>query len=231
MFKGKKLGENYKMKKRMIVVLMLLCFSFAIQDCVKAQNTRDLCFKSPFSLFADKDESKDGKKNKKEPGITEEQKVLKPKIVNDPKNKLGVLYAANAVDKVEFYIEEGDFASAQEALTDIEEWIYKATEFHTNLYKALSKVQNSEVQADVERDLAIQFAVLRDRALYLESKILTANGKNKEAVENLVEVVRSQPKTELGFKAYQALQELGFSYKFEYELIEEEPDKGIQKWF
>jgi len=217
-------------KRKIIVFLMLLCFSFVINEGVKAQDTGELCFK-PFSIFSEKTAPESETEDESQLDAEKTKKILKPKIVNDTKNPLNIFYAESVVDKAEFYIEEGDLVSAQEAIEEIDDWIYKATEFHTNLYKALSKTSNSEVQADVERDLAIQFAVLRDRALFLESQILTANGKNREAVENLVEVVRSQPKTELGFKAYQALQDMGFTYKFEYELIEQDTEKEKQKWF
>lgn len=176
--------------------------------------------KSPFELFKkDKDEKEDEKAQGK---AEEAEQQVRPKVIFDPKSPLGAVYAENAINKAEFYIEEGDLASAGEVLRPVSDWVYKATEYHTDLFKSLKKVQNSEVQADLERELAIKFAVLRDRALFIESKLLSAEGKNKEAVKNLVEVVRSQPSTDLGFKAYKSLQELGFSYKVEYEVAGDE---------
>ena len=207
--------EVFNNMRGSIIVGLALCYYFSSAPAMAE-------LKSPFSIFSGKKESttpvsppvEDNSLNAK---IEQVEKKLKPKVVHDPNNILGVRYAENAVKKAEFYVEEGDIQSAQEALKSIGDWIYKATEYHTDLYQALTKVNNSEVQADIERDLAIQFAVLRDRTLFLESKVFLANGKKREAVENLVEVVRSQPGTELGFKAYKSLQDIGFTYKLEYE--------------
>lgn len=210
-----------------ITTILLLMFIYLITGVLTpaiAENNNLSFIKSPFGLFSDKKEEQPESGADKdvdaEAKIEETKTNIKPKIVYDPENQLGVLYAENTVEKIEFYIEEGDFASAQEVLESTEKWIYKATEHHTDLYKALSKVNNSEVQANIERDMAIKFAVLRDRTLFLGSKILLANGKKREAVENLVEVVRSQPSTELGFKAYEMLQQIGFTYKIEYQTYE-----------
>ena len=212
-----------------IIVGLMLCYCFSSAPAMAE-------FKSPFSIFSNKKEVKteippveeNKSLNAKVEQAEQVEKKLKPKVVHDPNNILGVRHAENAVKKAEFYVEEGDIQSAQEALKSIGDWIYKATEYHTDLYQALSKVNNSEVQADIERDLAIQFAVLRDRTLFLESKVFLSNGKKREAVKNLVEVVRSQPGTELGFKAYKSLQDIGFTFKLEYEVIKENTDKGKQ---
>ncbi len=209
------------MRIRIIIALALFCLYSGTFAPAMAENEQKLCIKSPFSIFSGKKEKPAENTEETMPEVKNPQteKIVRPKVVYDPENTLGVVYAENAVEKIEFYIEEEDMQSARETLEQVKNWVYKATEYHTDLYKALNSVNNSEVQANMERELAIKFAVLRDRALFLEAKVLLAEGNKKEAAENLVEVVRSQPGTELGFKAYQALQEIGFTYKIEYEAV------------
>ncbi len=212
------------MIKVLTSVFMLACMFLCFSTGVKAENKLTAPFKAPFSIFGSK-KDKD-KESSQQLDANAEKNVQttpkqKPIIVYDSKNTLGVTYLENAVSKAEFYIEEKDFESAKQVLEEISEWVYDATEYHTDLFKTLSNLENSEEQANIERNLAIQFAVLRDKTLFLESRIHLENGDKKQAIENLVEVVRSQPSTELGFKAYESLQEIGFTYKIEYEMIDE----------
>jgi hypothetical protein len=65
----------------------------------------------------------------------------------------------------------------------------------------------------LERDLALKFAIYRDQVIYQLALLDIEDKKTQKAVEKLVNVVRSQPKTQLGFSAYQVLQEIGFTYK------------------
>lgn len=207
------------MVRTVIFTLILGTGIFGFSMLAKAENKLTAPFKAPFSIFSDKKDNKTDLNAK----IEKKQKSIK---VYDPQNTLGVTHVENTIDKAEFYIEEEDFDSAKSALASISEWVYDATEYHTDLFKTLNKLENSEAQADIERNLAIQFAVLRDKTLFLESQVHLANGDKKRAVENLVEVVRSQPSTDLGFKAYETLQEIGFTYKIEYEMIKDKPGKA-----
>jgi len=206
-----------------IIYLLIFCLGLNVSMSAFAQSKLMVPFKAPFGFFGDKKESKVEQKNDVNMTVEENKTEIKKQIiskkVHDPKNIVGITFAENTVNKAEFYIEEEDFESAELAINSINEWIFDATEFHTDLYKTLKKLDNSEVQANVERDLAIKFAVLRDKTLFLESKVLLKKGNKRHAVENLVEVVRSQPATSLGFQAYEMLQDLGFTYKIEYEMI------------
>jgi len=210
-----------------ITFLFLAGFVFlSFSTGLKAENKLTAPLKAPFSIFNDKnDKAKDSAKENKDLNaqVEKNQKAeikdtLKYKVY-DPQNPVGIIYVENVIDKAEFYIEESDFDSAKQVLDGVSEWIYDATEYHTDLFKTLNNLENSEAQADIERNLAIQFAILRDKALFLESKVFLANGKKREAVKNLVEVVRSQPSTDLGFKAYETLQEIGFTYRVECKII------------
>jgi hypothetical protein len=164
--------------------------------------------------------------------VPETTKVIRQKPPTDifsPSNALGITYAENTIKKANFYLGEKDYESAAAELNSILRWLEDSTEYHTELYQTLNKLENSEVQAGIERELAIKFAVLRDKALLLSAKVDIANKNKRKAVKNLVEVVRSQPSTELGFEAYQLLQKIGFTYKAEYETIDVPATQDTQK--
>lgn len=155
--------------------------------------------------------------------VPESTKIIRQKPPADifsSSNTLGITYAENTIKKANFYLGEKDYESAAAELNSILRWLEDSTEYHTELYQALNKLENSEVQAGIERELAIKFAVLRDKALLLSAKVDIANKNKRKAVKNLVEVVRSQPSTDIGFEAYQLLQKIGFTYKAEYETID-----------
>ena len=136
-------------------------------------------------------------------------------ITTDAKNILGTTYAENSVKKIEFFIKSGNYAAAKQTVDSVSEWIADAAEYHTDLFKTLKKVENADTQATIERDAAIKFAVMRDKVLFLQAKIFIHDGQKRKAVDNLVEVVKSQPNTELGFQAYKLLQDIGFTYGVE----------------
>jgi len=211
------------LKNTIYVLIFCMCLNFSIS--ANAENKFIAPFKAPFSLFNDKkdNEQTDKKNNNLNDRAEKTQAEIKntqnSKKVFDPQNIVGITYAENTINKAAFYVEEEDFESAKQTIDSINEWIFDATEYHTDLFKTLKKLDNSEVQANIERDLAIKFAVLRDKTLFIESKVLLNKGNKLHAVENLVEVVRSQPATNLGFQAYELLQDLGFTYKIEYEMI------------
>ncbi|NLF83633.1 MAG: hypothetical protein GX568_06585 [Candidatus Gastranaerophilales bacterium] len=168
-------------------------------------------------------------KNETTPESTKIIRQKPPTDIFSSSNPLGITFAENTLKKASFYLGEKDYESAAAEVNSILRWIEDATEYHTELYQTLNKLENSEVQAGIERELAIKFAVLRDKALLLSAKVDIANKNKRKAVKNLVEVVRSQPSTDLGFEAYQLLQKIGFTYKAEYETIEAPATQDTQK--
>ncbi|HBG48436.1 MAG TPA: hypothetical protein DDW90_02810 [Cyanobacteria bacterium UBA9971] len=134
------------------------------------------------------------------------------KITNDVKNTLGTAYAENSIKKTEAYIKANNYAAAKQTLNTVNQWVSDAAEYHTDLFKTLKKVDNADAQANIERDLAIKFATMRDKIWFLQAQIYIHDGQKREAVENLVDVVSSQPTSELGFQAYKLLQNIGFTY-------------------
>jgi hypothetical protein len=141
----------------------------------------------------------------------------------DPKNIVGTVFAENSIKKIDYDIKTNNFSSAKKNADSISEWISDAAEYHTDLFKTLKRIQNADAQANIERDLAIKFAMMRDKLTFLEAQILIHDGQFREAVDKLVQVIKSQPDSDLGFKAYKKLQEIGFSFGVELLPVKTEP--------
>lgn len=133
----------------------------------------------------------------------------------DAKNQLGTIYAENSIKKAEYSIKSNNFSAAKQTIDSVNQWISDAAEYHTDLFKTLKKIENADAQASIERDLAIKFATMRDKILFLQAQVFIHDGQKKNAVENLVNVVKSQPTSELGFQAYKILRDIGFTYGIE----------------
>lgn len=134
---------------------------------------------------------------------------------SDVNNQLGVTYAENSIKKAESSIKSNNFSTARQNIDSVNQWVSDATEYHTDLFKTLKKLENADAQANIERDLAIKFATMRDKLLFLQAQVLIHDGLKRKAVENLVEVMKSQPNSDLGFQAYKILQDIGFTYSIE----------------
>lgn len=134
-------------------------------------------------------------------------------VVMTNNNSLGLTYAENNINKAASLIKRNKPLEAQAVIVPLTEWLSDATEYHAQLFKVLKDIDNAKVQADIEKDLALKFAILRDKASYQAALLYIQEKKLPKAVEKLVDIVRSQPRTELGFSAYERLQTIGFTYK------------------
>ncbi len=139
----------------------------------------------------------------------------------DPKNQLSLVYSEAMINKTYDLIRKNKLDDAKATIEPTYTWLNDATEFHTGLYKVLKDIDTAQTQADLERDLALKYAILRDKAGYQLALLYIEDNKPKEAVKKLVDIVRSQPTTKLGFESYQVLQEIGFTYKAQLK----EPDQ------
>jgi hypothetical protein len=146
------------------------------------------------------------------------------KKVDDPKNPLGLMMAKNQLNHIEMLMSGNHWLEADKELTTLKPWLIEATERHIELYKILSRVPSGRVQGEFEKRLALEFAKMRDKALFDSGKIAIQVGQPKRAVRDLIEVVQSQSRTDMGVKAYKLLQEIGFTE--ELQLIET-PQKPI----
>lgn len=142
---------------------------------------------------------------------TSEQRV--PSLVANPSNKLGLAYPYQQLEKSTEMLKAKDLAGAKKLVEPLSEWLTSATEFHIQLFKKLNDIESAKNQAQVEKRLALDSALLRDKAYYQLALIYLAENKNKEAIKYFIEVIKSQPKTELGMKSYEILQQIGFTEK------------------
>lgn len=135
--------------------------------------------------------------------------------VDDPKNPLGITRSAEQLNKVSSLIEAKKYTEAKAIIEPLMSWLVDATEAHINLNKTLSKIPSAKVQAELEKQLALQFAIMRDKAFFNRAMIAMGENKPSEAVKNLSRVVQSQPRSAMGLKAYELLQNIGFTEKIE----------------
>jgi hypothetical protein len=127
--------------------------------------------------------------------------------VDNPSNALGLAYVANELKGIVDTSPKTALAKSKTLST----WLVDATETHIDLYQTLSRVPSARVQAAFEKKLGLEFAKLRDQNLYLLGELYIENGDKRAAVRPLVQLIQSQSRTALGYKAYQLLQEIGFT--------------------
>lgn len=150
-----------------------------------------------------------------EPEVSKENPPAKIVTLDNPTNPFGFIDAQNKLARATQLIEKKDLSQARLVLTPLRQWLVDSTEAHINLYKALSNVSNAKVQAELEKQLALQFALLRDKSMYQLSRVDISEKNYKTAIKDLIEVVKSQPRGDIGIKAYQLLQEIGFTEKLQ----------------
>jgi hypothetical protein len=137
-----------------------------------------------------------------------------PKL-DDPKNPLGFSYSLVRLKKYSSLVDAKAYSTARIGLSQLRQELVDITEAHIELYKTLSKIPSAQNQAQLEKELALQFAQLRDKAMVESARIELAEQNKMKAVKALVEVVKSQPKSKLGLYAYELLQEAGFTEKLQ----------------
>lgn len=136
---------------------------------------------------------------------------IKTAKLDDPENKLGLTHARDRLDYVDGLLDEDKLVSARTALEPLKEWLIDCTEAHINLYKSLNRIPSAMAQAELEKQLALEFALLRDRSMFEMGKLYAKEKQYQKAVKELVEVIKSQPKSKLGLQSYELLQNIGFT--------------------
>lgn len=182
------------------------------------QNTQPQADSSPFSSDVKESSNpliKEGLEP--EPAQIEElqgtQQPMTPSLVVDPKNKLGLAYPFVQLEKSKELLKVKNFAGAKVIVQPLSEWLTTLTESHIQLFKKLNGIDTAKNQAQVEKRLALDSALLRDKAYYQLALIYLGENNEKEAIKYFIEVIKSQPKTELGMKSYEILQQIGFTEK------------------
>lgn len=141
--------------------------------------------------------------------------VLNHPKLDDPNNPLGLVDALNRLKKYAALNDAHRYAEARPGLSQLRQWLVDVTEAHIGLYKTLNQIPSARAQAELEKTLALEFAQLRDRAMVEMAKIYIAEKDFTKAVKELTDVVKSQPRSKLGLRSYEILQEIGFTEKLQ----------------
>lgn len=91
------------------------------------------------------------------------------------------------------------------------EWLQECADAHWKMYQSFDKLPGTKVQAKQEKETAIKFSRLKNRARLLKADVFIKEGRYPEALGPLVEIVTSEPTTDLGQAAYKRLTDMGFS--------------------
>lgn len=133
------------------------------------------------------------------------------KRVDDPNNPLGLTAAKRRIDEVNQLLQAKQTGQAIQKLEPLKDWLIIATEAHIDLYKTLNRLPSARVQAEFEKQLALEFAKLRDQSLLQLGQLYIQSNQKDKAVKLLVSVVQSQTRSPVGQQAYQSLQDIGFT--------------------
>jgi len=137
-----------------------------------------------------------------------------PKL-DDPNNPLGFADAEVKLKRLSLLVEAKRFNEAKPGLMQLRQSLVDLTEAHIGLYKTLNQVPSAKGQAELEKELALEFAQLRDRAMLETAKVYISEREYTKAVKELSDVVKSQPRSKLGLRSYEILQEIGFTEKLQ----------------
>jgi hypothetical protein len=146
---------------------------------------------------------------------SENPPVLSHPKLDDPTNPLGFADAENKLKRLIQLNDAKRFAEAKVGLAPLRQWLIDLTEAHIGLYKTLNQIPSAKGQAELEKELALQFAQLRDRTMMEMARVYIADKDYGKAVKELAEVVKSQPKSRVGLRSYEMLQEIGFTEKLQ----------------
>jgi hypothetical protein len=137
-----------------------------------------------------------------------------PKL-DDPTNPLGFSDAEIKLKRYIGLVDAHRYTEARPGLLALRQSLVDLTEAHIGLYKSLNQLPSARGQAELEKELALQFAQLRDRAMMESARVFISDKEYIRAVKELSEVVKSQPRTRLGLRCYELLQEIGFTEKLQ----------------
>lgn len=149
------------------------------------------------------------------PEVSTENPPVKTPTLENPNNPLGLTSARKRLDDAVALIEKRQLVQAKQVLTPLQQWLTESTEAHINLYKALSVAPSARAQAELEKQVALEFAKMRDTAFYHMGHVYMLENNPRDAIKVLTEVVKSQPSAEVGLNAYSLLQKMGFTQQLQ----------------
>ena len=135
--------------------------------------------------------------------------------LDNPENPLGLAVAQTRLNETAKLIDSKHIYDAKTKLVPLKEWLVESTENHISLYKVLNNVPSARVQAELEKQVALDFARMRDKAFFQMGKVHMAENDMRNAIKMFIEVVKSQPRGDIGLQAYDLLQQIGFTQKLQ----------------
>lgn len=99
----------------------------------------------------------------------------------------------------------------KDGIYTLSEWLQDMADAHWRMFKAFEKSDATKVQANKEKDIALKFSALKNRAKLLKADLLIKQNRYPEAIQPLVEIVTAEPTSQNGQDAYKRLVDMGFS--------------------
>lgn len=131
------------------------------------------------------------------------------RALEQPSSALSALRAEQLAAEADAAIQAQNYDQAVELLQQVFNAYNQRSNYHQDLSRAFSGIQNRI--SEEQRELARVAAQARDQAAYDLAVVYRAAGRPEEAVGWLIQVINSQsPTRELGTQAYQQLLEIGF---------------------
>lgn len=125
-----------------------------------------------------------------------------PLSVTDAKNKIEELSNRLAVSRPD-QVKDNIFALA--------EWLQDVADAHWKMFKAFEKNDLTKLQAQSEKETALQFSRLKNKTKLLKADLFIKMNRYPEALGPLVDIVVAEPRSETGQSAYKRLVDMGFS--------------------
>jgi tetratricopeptide (TPR) repeat protein len=186
------------------------------EEMTDDSDTESIPETSPFKIDSSSSPFDQPEESHAEPVIediktTTQEPAISP--IADPNNPLGLAAPYQQLEKSKELLKNNRIAEAKAIVEPTSEWLTELTEYHIQLFRKLNSIESAKNQAQVEKRIALDSALLRDKAFYQLALIYLAENNEKKAIKYFIEVIKSQPRTELGLKSYEILQQIGFTEK------------------
>ncbi len=134
-------------------------------------------------------------------------------VQEDPNNKLGLISIIRKIEEASTLLKEGKINEAEKILLTTKSWLTDFSNYHYDLYEILKKQPKTISASKIEKAHALDFARVRDQSNFLLARVYIIQNKLKEAVDLLIQIIKSQPGSDLANESYKVLQGIKFSDK------------------
>jgi hypothetical protein len=129
--------------------------------------------------------------------------------LNQPNSSLGITAAQSSLEQAQQAVDNGNYASAAEQLQATRTSLNRISGYYQQLVGIFTGVDNRV--SDSVRQQALQAALLRDQATFLQAIAYRGQNRPELAIPLFMEILGSQnPTRDLGNQAYQQLFEMGY---------------------